>query len=158
MTNQIRIRTIQDFRKHFPNEEACAHLLKQTKWPDGFKCPKCGNTQAYYITKRKVLNLPHEITCEQLPEQNGPVPPVIRAAFRANNKKLSEEAEYFFNLNAEYIPGDIGWEFWKTEGNPLPDRTIELLKETDCCLFGAITSKPNEDAQKELIPELRNKV
>ena len=61
------------------------------------------------------------------------------------------------NLDAEYIHGDIGWEFWKTEGNPLPDRTVELLKETDCCLFGAITSKPNEDAQKELMPELRNK-
>ena len=61
------------------------------------------------------------------------------------------------NLDAEYIHGDIGWEFWKTEGNPLPDRTVELLKGTDCCLFGAITSKPNEDAQKELMPELRNK-
>jgi len=61
------------------------------------------------------------------------------------------------NLNAEYIHGDIGWEFWKNEGNPLPNRTIELLKKTDCCLFGAITSKPNEDTQKELIPELRNK-
>jgi 3-isopropylmalate dehydrogenase len=61
------------------------------------------------------------------------------------------------NLNAEYIHGDIGWEFWKTEGNPLPDRTIDILKETDCALFGAITSKPNEDAQKDLIPELQNK-
>lgn len=61
------------------------------------------------------------------------------------------------NLNAEYTRGDIGWEFWKKEGNPLPDRTLSLLKETDCCLFGAITSKPSEDAQKELSPELRNK-
>jgi isocitrate/isopropylmalate dehydrogenase len=61
------------------------------------------------------------------------------------------------NLDAEYIPGDIGWEFWRKEGNPLPDRTLSLLKETDCCLFGAITSKPNEDAQKELAPELRSK-
>jgi len=61
------------------------------------------------------------------------------------------------NLNAEYTHGDIGWEFWKKEGNPLPDRTINLLKESDCALFGAITSKPNEDAQKELIPELRAK-
>lgn len=59
-------------------------------------------------------------------------------------------------LDAEFINGDIGWEFWKKEGNPLPDRTIALLKETDCCLFGAITSKPNEDAQKELDPVLRN--
>jgi len=61
------------------------------------------------------------------------------------------------DLDAEYTYGDIGWEFWKTEGNPLPDRTIELLKQTDCCLFGAITSKPNDDAQKDLIPSLQNK-
>jgi len=61
------------------------------------------------------------------------------------------------NLDAEYIPGDIGWEFWKTEGDPLPARTIELLKETDCGLFGAITSKPNDEAQKELAPELKSK-
>jgi isocitrate/isopropylmalate dehydrogenase len=60
-------------------------------------------------------------------------------------------------LDAEYTIGDIGWEFWKKEGNPLPDRTLSLLKETDCCLFGAITSKPNDDAQKELSPELKNK-
>ncbi len=60
-------------------------------------------------------------------------------------------------LDAEYIHGDIGWEFWKSEGNPLPDRTLELLKNTDCCLFGAITSKPKEEAQKELAPELQGK-
>jgi 3-isopropylmalate dehydrogenase len=60
-------------------------------------------------------------------------------------------------MDAEFTYGDIGWEFWKTEGNPLPDRTLSLLKETDCCLFGAITSKPAEDAGKELSPALRNK-
>lgn len=61
------------------------------------------------------------------------------------------------NLDAEYINGDVGWEFWKQEGNPLPDRTIELLRNTDCCLFGAITSKPKEEATKELSPSLRDK-
>jgi 3-isopropylmalate dehydrogenase len=60
-------------------------------------------------------------------------------------------------MDAEFTYGDIGWEFWKKEGNPLPDRTLSLLKETDCCLFGAITSKPSEDAVKELAPALRNK-
>ena len=60
-------------------------------------------------------------------------------------------------LDAEYIPGDIGWEFWRTEGDPLPTRTTELLKKTDCALFGAITSKPKEEAEKELIPELQGK-
>ena len=60
-------------------------------------------------------------------------------------------------LDAEYTHGDIGWEFWKKEGNALPDRTLSLLRETDCCLFGAITSKPNDEAQKELAPELHTK-
>jgi 3-isopropylmalate dehydrogenase len=61
------------------------------------------------------------------------------------------------NLDAEYIPGDIGWEFWKKEGDPLPQRTIDLFKETDCCLFGAITSKPKDEAAKELDPKLQGK-
>ncbi len=60
-------------------------------------------------------------------------------------------------FDAEYIHGDIGWEFWKKEGNPLPDRTIEMLKTTTCALFGAITSKPKEEAAAELAPELRDK-
>jgi isocitrate/isopropylmalate dehydrogenase len=60
-------------------------------------------------------------------------------------------------LEAEYIEGDIGWEFWCKEGNPLPDRTIEMLKRTDVCLFGAITSKPKEDAARELDPSLRER-
>ena len=31
-------------------------------------------------------------------------------------------------FDAEYIYGDIGWEFWKKEGNALPDRTIRLIE------------------------------
>jgi len=60
-------------------------------------------------------------------------------------------------LDAEYIHGDIGWEFWKSEGDPLPQRTIDLFKETDCCLFGAITSKPRDEAAEELDPSLQGK-
>lgn len=60
-------------------------------------------------------------------------------------------------LDAEYIHGDIGWEFWRTEANPLPDRTVDLLNNTDCALFGAITSKPKEEAERELIPALQGK-
>ncbi len=62
-----------------------------------------------------------------------------------------------FSEKADYTWGDIGWEFWRTEGNPLPDRTIELLKQSDCCLFSAITSKPKEEAEQELIPDLQGK-
>ncbi len=60
-------------------------------------------------------------------------------------------------LDADFEYGDIGWEFWVKEGNPLPDRTIDLLKKTDACLFGAITSKPKEEAERELSPDLKGK-
>jgi len=58
-------------------------------------------------------------------------------------------------FEANYIHADIGWEFWCTEGNPLPQRTINLLKEHRIGLFGAITSKPKDQSLKELSPELQ---
>jgi 3-isopropylmalate dehydrogenase len=60
-------------------------------------------------------------------------------------------------FEADYVEGDIGWEFWKSEGNPLPDRTIKLLEEHKIGLFGAITSKPKDAAFEELAPELKEK-
>ena len=57
-------------------------------------------------------------------------------------------------LDAEYIRGDIGWDFWRTEGDALPARTIELLKHVDAAMFGAITSKPVKAAEAELAPSL----
>jgi isocitrate/isopropylmalate dehydrogenase len=61
------------------------------------------------------------------------------------------------DLNAEYIHGDIGWEFWCKEGDALPARTIDLLKNVDAAMFGAITSKPVKAAESELVPELKGK-
>ncbi len=58
-------------------------------------------------------------------------------------------------LDATYTHGDIGWELWRTEGDALPERTVELLRRSDAALFGAITSKPVRDAEQELIPELQ---
>ena len=60
-------------------------------------------------------------------------------------------------FEAEYVHGDIGWDFWCKEGNALPQRTIELLEEYKIGLFGAITSKPKDAAAKELDPVLKDK-
>jgi len=60
-------------------------------------------------------------------------------------------------FEADYVHADIGWEFWRSEGNALPDRTIDLLKKHKLGLFGAITSKPNKEAQAELDPQLKGK-
>jgi isocitrate/isopropylmalate dehydrogenase len=58
-------------------------------------------------------------------------------------------------LDAEYVHGDIGWDFWCREGDALPRRTVDLLKDVDAALFGAITSKPARAAATELAPELQ---
>jgi len=60
-------------------------------------------------------------------------------------------------LDADYVHGDIGWQFWCDEGDAFPARTIELLKNVDAAMFGAITSKPVKLAEKELSAELRGK-
>jgi 3-isopropylmalate dehydrogenase len=60
-------------------------------------------------------------------------------------------------FEANYVEGDIGWEFWCREGNPLPQRTLDLIAEHKIGLFGAITSKPKDDAFNELSTELQEK-
>jgi 3-isopropylmalate dehydrogenase len=60
-------------------------------------------------------------------------------------------------LDADYVLGEIGWEYWKREGSALPERTVELLSTVDAALFGAITSKPVKTAEAELSPALQGK-
>jgi len=60
-------------------------------------------------------------------------------------------------FDADYIEADIGWKFWCKEGNPLPQRTLDLIAEHKIALFGAITSKPKDAAAAELDSELRDK-
>lgn len=60
-------------------------------------------------------------------------------------------------FDAKYVHADIGWECWIREGNALPQRTIDLLREHKVGLFGAITSKPKKEAEVELSPALKGK-
>ncbi|MBP1679465.1 MAG: hypothetical protein H6Q29_1376 [Bacteroidetes bacterium] len=59
------------------------------------------------------------------------------------------------HLDATYPHGDIGWDFWCSEGDALPQRTIDLLGSSHAAMFGAITSKPMKAAEAELAPSLR---
>lgn len=59
-------------------------------------------------------------------------------------------------FDAEYVHADIGWRFWQTEGDALPVRTIRALETCDAALFGAVTSRPDAEAEDELAPELRS--
>lgn len=75
-------------------------------------------------------------------------------------KIVTEEAIRLLDaagFKANWVQGDIGWDFWCSEGDPLPKRTVELLEKHKIGLFGAITSKPKDKAAAELAPALRDK-
>jgi isocitrate/isopropylmalate dehydrogenase len=52
----------------------------------------------------------------------------------------------------------VGWSEWCARGDPLPAATLLACREADAILFGAITSKPEDEAQAELAPHLRGNV
>lgn len=56
-------------------------------------------------------------------------------------------------VNLSY--GDIGWSCWTNEGTAIPERTWQLINAADTVLLGAITSKPQREAQNELIHQLQ---
>lgn len=57
----------------------------------------------------------------------------------------------------EPVFGEIGWECWRRDGDPVPAATWQLLRETDSCLLGAITSMPAREAEAELPLSLRDR-
>jgi transposase-like protein len=41
--------TFSEMKARFSTEEACKELLVQLRWPDGVKCPRCGNPKPYKL-------------------------------------------------------------------------------------------------------------
>ena len=42
-TMQVHQMTIAQFERQFPHEDACKAYLAANRWPDGVRCPRCGN-------------------------------------------------------------------------------------------------------------------
>jgi transposase-like protein len=43
--------TLMEFEKQFATEEACRLYLERLRWPDGFRCPRCGSTEAWQMSR-----------------------------------------------------------------------------------------------------------
>jgi transposase-like protein len=46
--------SLMEWQKRYGIEQACAKALAKVRWPDGFRCPRCNETKAYYVKSRKV--------------------------------------------------------------------------------------------------------
>ena len=48
-------KTIFEFNKQFSTEDECLKFLIQSRWPEGFVCPRCGGKDYYWISTRNLL-------------------------------------------------------------------------------------------------------
>src|SRR3990172_3828592 len=55
MSRQSFPTTIMEFQRRFSNEEECLKYLINSRWPDGFVCPRCGWTEFYWQGSRNLL-------------------------------------------------------------------------------------------------------
>ncbi len=58
-------------------------------------------------------------------------------------------------LDAQWDKHPVGWRSWCENGDPLPEATLAACREADAVLLGAVTSKGEAQAQKELAPALQ---
>ena len=50
---QIHRLTVPQFETMFPDEDTCKAYLHARRWPDGVRCPRCGNPKVYDLKTRK---------------------------------------------------------------------------------------------------------
>src|SRR5215207_6854985 len=42
-------RSVEEFEQRFSNERACRDYLYRLRWPEGFRCPRCGRDKAWAV-------------------------------------------------------------------------------------------------------------
>ena len=48
-------KTLSEFQSWFATEDACVRYLAESRWPDGYACPRCGHDEAYELTSRPIF-------------------------------------------------------------------------------------------------------
>lgn len=51
-SKRLKPLSLPKFNDQFPTDEHCAQFLFEKRWPDGWKCPRCGHDKAYRLARR----------------------------------------------------------------------------------------------------------
>jgi transposase-like protein len=77
--------TIAQFDATFPNEDACKAYLQARRWPDGVRCPRCGNDKVYALASR-----PSHWQCQACSPQGYRFSVIAGTIFENTNKPLRD--------------------------------------------------------------------
>jgi len=47
-------KTLKEFREQFSEEAACFQYMGQSRWPEGFACPRCSGREHWIKVRRHV--------------------------------------------------------------------------------------------------------
>ena len=48
-------KTLAEFQERFATEDACRRYLVESRWPNGYRCPRCEHAEAYPVRRRTLL-------------------------------------------------------------------------------------------------------
>jgi transposase-like protein len=77
--------TIAQFEATFPDEMACKSYLKARRWPEGVKCPRCGNDKVYELRSR-----PFHWQCQKCDPNGYRFSVIAGTIFENTNKPLRD--------------------------------------------------------------------
>ena len=66
-------KTLLEFQRQFATEQACADYLFASRWPDGFRCPRCDHPAAFLIAGRAVWQCANRVCRHQVSLRSGTV-------------------------------------------------------------------------------------
>jgi transposase-like protein len=75
--------TVPQFEKLFPNDEACKQYLTARRWPQGVRCPRCGNENVYALKAR-----PFNWQCQNCDKRGYRFSVLVGTIFENTNKPM----------------------------------------------------------------------
>jgi transposase-like protein/predicted RNA-binding Zn-ribbon protein involved in translation (DUF1610 family) len=131
----------------FPDEKSCREHLFNIKWPNGFKCPECGNTEYYEIESRHLYqctNCKHQASVTAgtiFHKTRTPLRIWFRVIFLVSKDKLGVSALY---LSKEFpISYPTAWTMLHKIRKAMGDRDAQYqlsdIIEIDEGYFGSST-------------------
>ncbi|HEX8726885.1 MAG TPA: IS1595 family transposase [Gemmatimonadaceae bacterium] len=85
--------TLPEFREAFPNENACKDYLRDTRWPEGVHCPRCGNEKVYGLPSKA-----HHWQCHQCSEKGYRFSVTVGTIFENTNIPLTVWFEVIYYM------------------------------------------------------------
>lgn len=81
----VKQMTVAEFEDAFPDEDACKAYLVAQRWPDGPRCPRCGNAHVYPLPSR-----PDHWQCQKCTDKGYRFSVLVGTIFENTNMALRQ--------------------------------------------------------------------